>query len=237
MYQARRPFDPLKLYRALDGKFILLQGEPEDDEDEEVEDKDDRSDSDSASEGNSASPENSDEASDNGEHQPMDSEHVLAHKKACPLFSGLHRSKGSFWLATRPQQMGSWSTAGAMLTLGSDMPWFCTIPEEEWMADEETRKNIKADYQGEWGDRRQEIVFIGERLDVEGLKKLFDGCLLTKAEMKKWEKVMKEENLSEEAKESRLAEMWDDGYWAEWVMEDLDEEGHEHHGHGHGHKH
>ncbi|KAF1962482.1 cobW-domain-containing protein [Byssothecium circinans] len=230
VYRARRPFDPSKLYRALEGKFILLQDELEDENGDENEDQE-MSDSGSDSDLHSGSAADSNQATDDeAGTEPIDSSQILANKKASPHFSGLHRSKGIFWLATRPYQMGSWSTAGAMLTLGSEMLWFCTVDEDEWMADEETVKNIKADFEGRWGDRRQEMVFIGEKLDVEGLTKVLDGCLLGKKEMKQWEKIMCDESLDEEKKEEKLQEMWDDSYWAEWPRaEDVDD----HHGHHH----
>ncbi|KAF1918716.1 CobW/HypB/UreG, nucleotide-binding domain-containing protein [Ampelomyces quisqualis] len=234
VYRARRPFDPLKLYRLIEGKFILLQDEAEDVE-EEDEDEDDEEISDSDTSHPSAG--DSDETDEDGEAEPlMDDATILANKKASPYFRGLHRSKGIFWLATRPYQMGSWSTAGAMLTLGSEMPWFCTVAEEDWGADDETIKAIKADFQGEWGDRRQELVLIGEKLDVDGLTKLLDGCLLSRAEMRKWEKVMHDKSLDEEAREEKLNDMWDDGYWAEWPRAD-DEHDHDGDDHGHNHSH
>jgi hypothetical protein len=195
--------------------------------------------SDTEEQSNSAGDSNED--TDDGDNGPqLSSEEILANKKACPYFRGLHRSKGIFWLATRPNQMGSWSTAGAMLTLGSEMPWFCCVDEEEWMADEDTVQNIKADFDGEWGDRRQELVFIGEVLDTEGLTALFDSCLLTKKEMHMWRRIMLDESLDEEGKEKKLAETWDDGYWAEWPCADEEaneENDHAHHGHTHGHRH
>lgn len=167
---------------------------------------------------------------------PLDDATILANKKASPYFRGLHRSKGLFWLATRPSQMGSWSTAGAMLTIGSEMPWFCCVDEEEWNADDLTKKAIKADFEGDWGDRRQEIVFIGEKLDVEGLTKLLDSCTLNRAEMRRWERIMCDKTLNEETREEKLSEIWDDGYWAEWLRaEDIDHTGHDHNGHAHAH--
>jgi G3E family GTPase len=232
VYRARRPFDPLKLYRLIEGKFILLQDEAEDEDDEEEDEDDIMSDSDVSR----PSADDSDKMSDDGKGTTqMDDATILANKKVSPHFSGLHRSKGLFWLATRPYQMGSWSTAGAMLTLGSEMPWFCCVTEEEWSADEETTKAIKADFEGEWGDRRQELVLIGERLDVEGLTKLLDSCLLSRAEMRKWEKVMHDRNLDEEGKEEKLTEMWDDEYWAEWQRVEHEHDHNEDHHHHHAH--
>lgn len=231
VYRARRPFDPLKLYRLIEGKFILLQEEPEDEGDDEDDEDDNANDAGSVSDKNTASAgSDSDKMTDDGEDKPpMSDKEILANKKASPHFGGLHRSKGIFWLATRPFQMGSWSTAGAMLTLGSEMPWFCCVPEEDWGADADTVAAIRKDYEGEWGDRRQELVFIGEKLDVAGLTKMLDSCLLNRAEMRKWEKVMFDGKMDEDAKEERLAEIWDDGYWAEWAKAgDEDHEGHNH---------
>lgn len=243
VYRARKPFDPLKLYRLIEGKFVLLQDELEDDEDgdeeEDDEEEDKENDRSSESAKASASGDDSDKETDDDDSPPIDDKQILANKKASPYFGGLHRSKGIFWLATRPNQMGSWSTAGAMLTLGSEMPWFCCVSQEEWGADEDTVKAIRGDFEGKWGDRRQEMVFIGEKLDVDGLTKALDSCLLSPSEMKKWEKVMKNKKLDDEEKEEKLQEMWDDGYWAEWPrMQDGEDHEHDHsHNHHHGHKH
>ncbi|CAA9963144.1 Cobalamin synthesis protein [Pyrenophora teres f. maculata] len=237
VYRARRPFDPLKLYRLIQGKFILLQDEAEDvedsEEDEDEEDDDEEDNGSSESGEASTSGDDSDKNSNDEEAPPMDDKQILANKKACPYFSGLHRSKGIFWLATRPNQMGSWSTAGAMLTLGSEMPWFCCVSEEEWGADADTVKAIKNDFEGEWGDRRQEMVFIGEKLDTEGITKQLDACLLSRSEMKKWTKVMQDKKLDDEEKEEVLQDMWDDGFWAEWPRAQDEEHDHDHHGHKH----
>ncbi|KAF2993069.1 hypothetical protein E8E13_000799 [Curvularia kusanoi] len=243
VYRARRPFDPLKLYRLIEGKFILLQEEPDDDDEEEEEDDSDSDSNDTDNEAPSlassssahhttSAGSDSDKLTDDESSTPTLSDaQILANKKASPYFRGLHRSKGLFWLATRPFQMGSWSTAGAMLTLGSEMPWFCCVPEEDWGADEETAAAIKKDFNGEWGDRRQELVFIGEGLDEEGLTGMLDRCLLNRAEMRRWERVMFDAKLDDEAKEERLAAFWDDGYWAEWAKGEVEEahEGHHHH--------
>jgi G3E family GTPase len=231
VYRARRPFDPLKLYRLIEGKFILLQDEAEDVVDSDKEKTDETDNGSSETDDASVSAEDSDKASD--DTPPLNDKHILANKRGCRYFSGLHRSKGLFWLAKRPNLMGSWSTAGAMLTLGSEMPWFCCVSEEDWGADEDTLVAIKNDMQGEWGDRRQEMVFIGEKLDVDGLTKMLDACLLTRSEMKKWEKVMKDKEMDDEEKEEVLQEMWDDGYWAEWPHAQDEEE----HGHDHSHDH
>ena len=102
------------------------------------------------------------------------------------------------------------------------------MDEEEWGADDDTKKAITSDFEGEWGDRRQELVLISEKLDVKGLTKLLDECLLSRAQMRRWENIMHDANLDQGAKEETLAELWDDGCWAEWLRAD-DDGGHDHH--------
>lgn len=125
---------------------------------------------------------------------------VLANKRAHPLFGRLFRSKGTYWLATRPDYRGIWSQAGAMLTLVGGTRWDITLtPEEvsqlyhEDTTDAEIMRQVRHDMEsgGEWGDRRQEIVLIGEKLDIEGIEKVLDECLLTNIEWKRWKRRMR----------------------------------------------
>lgn len=162
-------------------------------------------------------------------------EQRLANKKSHPLFKNLLRSKGFVWLATRPKHSGDWSQAGAMLTFSPGMQWFCTLPEEEWPlppgeGGEEVKRLIEKDYEGEWGDRRQEIVLIGEGLDVDGLTNCLDGCLLKGDEITEWERVMRLD-VDDEKREELLCDIFEDG-WEEWddpsLMAGGDEEGHVH---------
>ncbi|KAI5241631.1 cobW-domain-containing protein [Aureobasidium subglaciale] len=159
----------------------------------------------------------------------------LANKKAHLVFRPLLRSKGFIWLATRPSVSGDWSQAGAMLTVSGGLNWFAVVPEEQWPSpSQEVTDLIKKDFEGEWGDRRQELVCIGENIDVKAITELFDGCLLNDAEMKKWERIMRRKGVSDEQKESLLCRTFDDG-WEEWrnSLEEEDAEGHDHAGHHH----
>lgn len=159
---------------------------------------------------------------------------ILATKRAHPLFARLFRSKGEVSLATRPFRAGEWSQAGAMLTLSGGRPWFVTLPESEYITgDEEIDGLVRHDIAkgGEWGDRRQEVVFIGEELDIGGIERELDGCLLDDEEWEVWQGIMRGQGGQEE-KLAMLAERFDDGF-PDWPEED-EEEGHEGHGHGPG---
>jgi G3E family GTPase len=94
------------------------------------------------------------------------------------------RSKGHFWLASRHDLVGEWSQAGGIIRHGPAGFWWAVAPEEHWPADPELRRRIEAEFQGEHGDRRQEIVFIGQHLEPEAIRTRLDACLLNDAEMR-----------------------------------------------------
>jgi hypothetical protein len=60
-----------------------------------------------------------------------------------------------------------------------------------------------------WGDRRQEIVFIGEKVNQEAVNEAFDRCLLTAAEMQGWERVMQNEHRTPEQVVDKLNMMFE----------------------------
>lgn len=77
----------------------------------------------------------------------------------------LLRSKGFFWLATRPNFAGSWSQAGGIARYGQAGLFWFAVPREEWPEDPEYVSAIEAQWVEPYGDRRQELVFIGQGLD------------------------------------------------------------------------
>ncbi len=93
------------------------------------------------------------------------------------------RSKGFFWLASRPDAAGEWSQAGGVVRHGPAGIWWAAAPSEHWPQDLEQRARIEAEFEGEYGDRRQEIVFIGQYLDPEQTREVLDRCLLTDVEL------------------------------------------------------
>lgn len=186
------------------------EGDEEDEENEENEENEDAMDTDS------------DSGSVEDFEQP-DPAAILNNKRTNPAFGPVLRSKGFFWLTTRPWQFGEWSQAGGMLTLGCGGPWFAEVPDADWPEDDDVRESIQNDFQGPWGDRRQELVFIGEGIDTVKISALLDECLLDDKDMKKWEKVMKNKKMSRDEKSDKLAKMWEDG-WEEWPALEADEE-------------
>ena len=96
---------------------------------------------------------------------------------------GVVRSKGYFWLATRPMLVGSWSQAGAMSRHGLGGLWWDAVDREDWPQDDESRAIIASRWAEPWGDRQQELVLIGMGMDQAALTAAFDACLLSDAEL------------------------------------------------------
>ncbi|KAL4863175.1 hypothetical protein BDV12DRAFT_206711 [Aspergillus spectabilis] len=210
VYTARKPFHPRRLFALLHDKFILLQSSNAHDHDHGY-----RGDEDNEDEYEVEDEEEEDSDSEFADFAQPDQSLILSNKRSHPAFGPILRSKGFFWLATRPMYFGEWSQAGGMLTVGPGGPWFAEVPDEAWPEDKDVRESIERDFQGKWGDRRQELVFIGEGLDPEVITGLLDECLLDEKDMKRWEKVMGSRRLSKEEKCEKLSEIWEDG-WEDW---------------------
>jgi G3E family GTPase len=92
--------------------------------------------------------------------------------------SGVIRAKGHFWIATRPDWVAEFSLAGALSSIQPLGTWWATVPEDRRPDHESARAYMQAHWQEPWGDRRQEIVFIGSGIDWPALKARLDGALL-----------------------------------------------------------
>jgi len=91
---------------------------------------------------------------------------------------GLVRAKGLFWLATRPRRVGEMSLAGAICRTGSIGQWWAAIPTEHWPTQPDWRSWLRQHWTPGYGDRRQELVFIGVNLDEAGIRAALDDCLV-----------------------------------------------------------
>ena len=107
-------------------------------------------------------------------------------------WEGVLRTKGFFWLASRPDFMGMYSQAGGATRIEPVGHWLAATPKADWPDDPEHVQEVLDDWDPRFGDRRQELVFIGAGMDREALIASLDGCLLTDAELalsgSDWEK-------------------------------------------------
>ena len=91
---------------------------------------------------------------------------------------GVIRSKGHFWLATRPDWVGELSQAGTITRTGGGGFWWSAIPLQHWPKDPQWREMLKSYWDDDYGDRRQELVFIGAGMDMPDLTRRLDDCLV-----------------------------------------------------------
>ncbi|MEP4473894.1 MAG: GTP-binding protein, partial [Lentilitoribacter sp.] len=91
---------------------------------------------------------------------------------------GVIRAKGHFWLTSRPEWVVEFSLAGALSSISPLGQWWAAVPEANRPQNETAQAYFKEHWQEPWGDRRQEIVFIGAGIDWETLKARLDDCLV-----------------------------------------------------------
>ena len=100
-------------------------------------------------------------------------------------YGKLIRSKGYFWLATRPQFAGQWSQAGGIAQYGFAGMFWKAVPKENWPTDQDYLDSISEVWEEPFGDMRQELVFIGQNLDQKRMINALDDCLLSEEDVLK----------------------------------------------------
>ena len=100
-------------------------------------------------------------------------------------YGKLIRSKGYFWLATRPEFAGQWSQAGGIAHYGFAGMFWKAVPKKNWPDDKEYLTSIEKQWVEPFGDMRQELVFIGQGLDQKSMIKSLDKCLLNERDVLK----------------------------------------------------
>ncbi|MQY41755.1 GTP-binding protein [Epibacterium sp. SM1969] len=90
---------------------------------------------------------------------------------------GVLRAKGHFWIASRPKWVAEFSLAGTMSSVAPLGTWWASVAPETWPA--AAQEYIDEHWQLPFGDRRQELVFIGADIDWPKLKAALDDCLIT----------------------------------------------------------
>ena len=112
------------------------------------------------------------------------------------------RSKGLFWLSSRPDQALVWSQAGGSLKAEGAGVWWASMLFHErikYLPFVENQKQIESEWDKLFGDRKNEIVFIGQNMDEKLIKEELELCLSTDDEINSRE--------------------WKYGYSDEWPVE------------------
>lgn len=98
-------------------------------------------------------------------------------------YGKLIRSKGYFWLASRPEFAGQWSQAGGIARYGFGGMFWKSVPKQNWPQDEDYLASIQEQWMEPFGDMRQQLVFIGQGLDQARITQALDNCLLSEQDM------------------------------------------------------
>lgn len=158
IYRARAPFHPVRLWDFFNEFWTLQQvvplGEDDDDDDES-----------------------------GVEIQTAVVSDVQSQKKQSLMhakFGQILRSKGFIWLSGRDDFHGEMSLSGSILRISPGAPWFGAIPEDLW--DVPDPEEVKKDMEGDYADRRQEIVFIGIDMKKDLICEALDSCLVAESE-------------------------------------------------------
>jgi G3E family GTPase len=103
---------------------------------------------------------------------------------------GLLRVKGLIWLASRNLLVGGVSRTRWQNSCGAAGVWWAALPREDWPEDPDALMRMQETWREPYGDRRQELVLIGEASSLSNLPKQLDACLLTAEEyarpVKEW---------------------------------------------------
>jgi G3E family GTPase len=95
------------------------------------------------------------------------------------------RSKGYIWIASRHDRIGLWNHSGALWQISGGKRWLASVPYDTWnLSDASDLSDAFKVWDMQWGDRRQELVIIGQGMDAAKVRKDLESCLLTSKELK-----------------------------------------------------
>jgi len=91
---------------------------------------------------------------------------------------GVIRAKGHLWIASRPDWAVEFSLAGAISTVKPMGGWWASVPRERWPSHPDAVAEMEKHWAEPWGDRRQELVFIGAGMDRAAITAALDAALV-----------------------------------------------------------
>lgn len=110
--------------------------------------------------------------------RPFDAEKLWAFFHDPQCWRGVLRSKGFFWVAADHRVAYEWAQAGGISDLNPAGMWWAAVPREHWGHPEGQRPDQQPDWHPRFGDRAQQLVFIGQHMDEATMRARLDACLL-----------------------------------------------------------
>jgi len=110
--------------------------------------------------------------------QPFDAEKLWSFLNDGENWRGVLRSKGFFWVAANHGVAYELAQAGGVTSVNPAGMWWAAIPRKHWGHPEGQRPDQRPGWHPRFGDRLQEIVFIGQKMDEIEMRNRLDACLL-----------------------------------------------------------
>lgn len=111
-------------------------------------------------------------------NHPFDAEKLWAFFHTDDNFAGVLRSKGFFWIAADHRVAYEWAQAGGVSNVNPCGMWMAAVPRKYWEDLEDPRPDLKPEWHARFGDRMQQLVFIGQKMDTSAMRERLDACLL-----------------------------------------------------------
>jgi len=109
---------------------------------------------------------------------PFDAEKLWAFLHDDGNWSGVLRSKGFFWVAADHRVAYEWAQAGGISEVKPTGMWWAAVPRKHWGHPEGQRPDQRPNWHPRFGDRTQELVFIGQQMHEATMRARLDACLL-----------------------------------------------------------
>ena len=87
------------------------------------------------------------------------------------------RCKGMCYFAEEYDMCYLFEQAGRQFNIRKAGEWFATMPKEELMQLMADDAQLRKDWDDQYGDRMQKLVFIGQHLDRKAITDALDRCL------------------------------------------------------------
>ena len=113
-------------------------------------------------------------------NQPFDAAKLWEFFNSEQDFSGVLRSKGFFWVAANHSVAYEWAQAGGVSNVHASGIWQAAMPKEYWADLEDPEPEKGPNWHARFGDRMQQLVFIGQRMNEAAMRARLDGSLLDK---------------------------------------------------------
>lgn len=109
--------------------------------------------------------------------RPFDAEKLWTFFHDDANWRGVLRSKGFFWVAAAHHIAYEWAQAGGVSNVNPIGMWWAAMPQEFWDFPEGMRPDEQPGWHQRYGDREQQLVFIGQNIDEASIRSRLDSCL------------------------------------------------------------